>query len=72
LWIVIIFYFQSLFLLQSLFFLRADKYFFGFLPQEQLSFFNFQVQANNDFSYRKNKKKALFLGVFDIFYKSIV
>jgi len=72
LWIVIIVLLSISFPFTISFFLRADKYFFGFLPQEQLSFFNFQVQANNDFSYRKNKKEALFLGVFDIFYRSIV
>jgi hypothetical protein len=35
-------------------------------------FFNFQVQANNDFSFGKDKEEALLLGVFGIFYRSIV
>jgi hypothetical protein len=42
----------------------VDKYFFDFLPQKQLGFSNFQIQANNDFSLKKNKKKVLSLGVF--------
>jgi ABC-type sulfate/molybdate transport systems ATPase subunit len=41
-----------------------DKRFFGFLPQEYLGFSNFQVQANNAFSLRKDKNKALPLGAF--------
>jgi len=41
-----------------------DKRFFGFLLQEYLGFSNFQVQANNVFSLRKDKNEALPLGVF--------
>jgi hypothetical protein len=42
----------------------VDKCFFDFLPQEQPGFSNFQIQANNDFSLKKDKKEVLSLGVF--------
>jgi hypothetical protein len=45
----------------------VDKRFFGFLPQGQSGFLNFQVQVNNDFIHMKDKKEALPLGYFDIF-----
>jgi hypothetical protein len=42
----------------------VDKRFFGFLPQGQSGFLNFQVQVNNNFIHMKDKKEALPLGVF--------
>jgi hypothetical protein len=44
--------------------LRVDKCFFGCILQRYSCFFNFQVQAKNVFSLVKDKKEALFFGVF--------
>jgi hypothetical protein len=50
----------------------VDKRFFGFLPQGQSGFLNFQVQVKNNFIHMKDKKEVLPLGVFWYFYMGIL
>jgi hypothetical protein len=66
LWIVIVVS------LQLLIFLQVEKRFFGFFPQGYSCFLNFQIQSDNTFSLRKDKKEALPLGVFWYFYMGIL
>jgi hypothetical protein len=50
----------------------VEKRFFGFFPQGYSCFLNFQIQSDNTFSLKKDKKEALPLGVFWYFYMGIL